>query len=109
MHDALGKPPFFLVDNRPIVPPMIIVASHEVAEQISRPSKDFPYSVTKSSSVDRIFDLIGPNSILLKQVKCLSYFGVVVTGAANTDISVTRMRNGSKCARGSTLGLPLST
>lgn len=69
MHEALGRPPFFLVDNRPIVPPMLIVASHEVAEQISRPSKDFPYSVTKSSSVDRIFDLIGPNSILLKQVE----------------------------------------
>lgn len=89
MHEALGKPPFFLVDNRPIVPPMIIVASHEVAEQISRPSKDFPYSVTKSSSVDRISDLIGPSSILLKQVNPLSCFAIVILRAAITDLSVS--------------------
>ncbi|KAG8425928.1 hypothetical protein J3459_008622 [Metarhizium acridum] len=56
-----------LLDNWPIVPPMVIVANHEVAEQISRPSADFPYSAMKSPSVDRIVDLIGPNSILFKQ------------------------------------------
>ncbi|KEY72659.1 hypothetical protein S7711_09159 [Stachybotrys chartarum IBT 7711] len=69
MHAALGKPPIMLVDNWPIVPPMVIVASHEVAEQVSRPSATFQYSALKSSSVDRIVDLIGPNSILLKQAE----------------------------------------
>ncbi|KAH0592277.1 hypothetical protein MHUMG1_10023 [Metarhizium humberi] len=56
-----------LLDNWPIVPPMVVVANHEVAEQVSRSSADFPYSVMKSPSVDHIVDLIGPNSILLKQ------------------------------------------
>lgn len=74
MHEELGKPPIMLVDNWPIVPPMVIVASHEVAEQISRPSKDFQYSAPKSRSVDRIMNLIGPNSILFKQVwLCLTF------------------------------------
>uniref|UniRef100_A0A1Y1MQQ1 Cytochrome P450 n=1 Tax=Photinus pyralis TaxID=7054 RepID=A0A1Y1MQQ1_PHOPY len=67
MHEALGKPPIMLLDNWPIVPPMVVVANHEVAEQVSRSSADFPYSVMKSPSVERIVDLIGPNSILLKQ------------------------------------------
>lgn len=72
MHQALGKPPIMLVDNWPIVPPMVIVASHEVAEQVSKPSNHFPqYSAPKSPSVDRIVDLIGPNSILSKQVGSL--------------------------------------
>lgn len=71
MHETLGKPPIMLVDNWPIVPPMVIVASHEVAEQISRSSKDFQYSAPKSPSVDRIMDLIGPNSILFKQVRLI--------------------------------------
>ncbi|KAI1455996.1 cytochrome P450 [Annulohypoxylon moriforme] len=67
MFEALGKPPIMLLDNWPVVPPMVIVASHEVAEQVSKPSNKFQYSAPKSPSVDRIVDLIGPNSILLKQ------------------------------------------
>ncbi|KAI0883929.1 cytochrome P450 [Annulohypoxylon maeteangense] len=67
MHRALGEPPIMLLDNWPIVPPMVIVASHDVAEQVSRPSTKFQFSAPKSSSVDRIVNLIGPNSILLKQ------------------------------------------
>lgn len=58
-----------LLDNWPVVPPMVVVTSHEVAEQVSKPSKYFPqYSAPKSPSVDRIVNLIGPNSILFKQV-----------------------------------------
>ncbi|KAF3769409.1 cytochrome P450 [Cryphonectria parasitica EP155] len=67
MHEALGKPDIFLVDNWPVVPPMAIVASHEVAEQVSHPSKLFQYSAPKSSSLDPIISLIGPKSILRKQ------------------------------------------
>ncbi|KAI1447778.1 cytochrome P450 [Annulohypoxylon stygium] len=54
MHRALGQPPIMLVDNWPIVPPMVVVASHDVAEQISKSSDKFQYSAPKSSSVDRI-------------------------------------------------------
>ncbi|KAG8157057.1 hypothetical protein KVR01_013047 [Diaporthe batatas] len=57
-----------LLDNWPVVPPMVVITSHEVAEQISKPSKYFPqYGVPKAPSVDRIVSLIGPNSILFKQ------------------------------------------
>lgn len=73
MHEALGKPQIMLVDNWPIVPPMVIIASHEIAEQVSRPSNTFPYSAPKSPSVDRIIDLVGPHSILLKQVGPIFY------------------------------------
>ncbi|KAJ0109374.1 hypothetical protein J7T55_000299 [Diaporthe amygdali] len=57
MHETLGKPPIMLVDNWPVVPPMVLIASHEVAEQVSRPSKHFPqYGTPKAPSVDRIND-----------------------------------------------------
>lgn len=73
MHEALGKPPIFVIDNWPVVPAMVIICDHEVAEQLTRPSSALPYSALKSPSVDRIVDLIGPNSILLKQVSELPY------------------------------------
>ncbi|KAI1385039.1 cytochrome P450 [Hypoxylon trugodes] len=41
MYRALGQPPVMLLDNWPIVPPMVIVASHQVAEQLSKPSQRF--------------------------------------------------------------------
>lgn len=101
MHAALGKPPIMLVDNWPIVPPMVIVASHEVAEQLSRPSATFQYSALKSSSVDRIVDLIGPNSILLKQVSdCLH---------REPTTNPSRQRTGSRSAGDSTPDLHPST
>ncbi|KAK8112203.1 cytochrome P450 monooxygenase [Apiospora kogelbergensis] len=56
-----------LVDNWPIVPPMAVIASHQVAEQISKPSNAFPYSAPKSWSLDHAKDLIGHKSILIKQ------------------------------------------
>ncbi|KAI1388507.1 cytochrome P450 [Hypoxylon trugodes] len=67
MRQALGQPPIMVVDNWPIVPPMVIIASHEVAEQVSKPSKEFQYSVPKSPSTTNLVNLIGPNSILNKQ------------------------------------------
>ncbi|KAK8032071.1 hypothetical protein PG990_001805 [Apiospora arundinis] len=69
MNRALGQPAIMLVDNWPVVPPMVVVASHHVAEQISKPSNTFPYSAPKSWSVDHIKPLIGHRSILLKQAR----------------------------------------
>ncbi|KAI9897401.1 hypothetical protein N3K66_007257 [Trichothecium roseum] len=69
IHEAVGKPPIFVLDNYPVVPAIVIVCSHEVAEQISRSSSVLPYGARKSSSLNHIVDLIGPNSILLKQVR----------------------------------------
>ncbi|KAK8137125.1 Cytochrome P450, partial [Apiospora sp. TS-2023a] len=67
MHRELGRPPFMLMNNWPLVPPMVVVASHQVAEQISKPTAKFPYSAMKSSSLSHVNDLIGHKSILLKQ------------------------------------------
>ncbi|KAK8085720.1 hypothetical protein PG997_006991 [Apiospora hydei] len=67
MNRALGDPPLMIVDNWPIFPTLAIIRSHEVAEQITKPSNRFPYSVPKSRSVERIVTLIGSKSILFKQ------------------------------------------
>ncbi|KAH8895510.1 cytochrome P450 [Thozetella sp. PMI_491] len=63
----LGNPPIFLLDLRPVAYPMCVVANHEVAEQISRSSKLFPWSTPKSPTVHSLVHLIGRRSILLKQ------------------------------------------
>uniref|UniRef100_A0A8H7NHQ4 Cytochrome P450 n=1 Tax=Bionectria ochroleuca TaxID=29856 RepID=A0A8H7NHQ4_BIOOC len=67
MHKDLGSPPVFLIDLRPISYPMAVVADHTVAEQISRPSKDFQYSVPKSPPNPSVGALIGPFSMLNHQ------------------------------------------
>ncbi|KAJ8112514.1 hypothetical protein ONZ43_g5377 [Nemania bipapillata] len=67
MHEALGRPPLMLLDNWPIVKPLAVVASHDVAEQVSQSSSLLKYSVPKAPTVERIADLFGHNSILLKQ------------------------------------------
>ncbi|KAK7953133.1 cytochrome P450 monooxygenase [Apiospora saccharicola] len=48
-------------------PPMVVIVSHQVAEQISKPTAKFPYSALKSSSLSHVNELIGHRSILLKQ------------------------------------------
>lgn len=67
MHVALGRPPLFLLDNWPIVRPLTVIADHEVAEQISQSSHSFKYSVPKAPTVERLVDVLGWNSLLLKQ------------------------------------------
>ncbi|KAI1112398.1 putative cytochrome P450 monooxygenase [Nemania sp. NC0429] len=67
MHEALGRPPLLLLDNWPIVNPLIVIASHELAEQVSQSSNQSKYSVPKAPTVERIADLFGHKSILLKQ------------------------------------------
>ncbi|KAK0638511.1 cytochrome P450 [Cercophora newfieldiana] len=67
MSEELGRPPVFLVDNRPVSWPMILIASHEAAEQITRASKLHPWSVPKSPSVGDIVHVIGSKSLLIKE------------------------------------------
>lgn len=59
----LGKPPIVLMDFRPICRPVVFIANHDIAEQISRPSNLFRTSVPK---VDMTYlrHVIGPKSIL---------------------------------------------
>ncbi|KAK3686206.1 cytochrome P450 [Podospora appendiculata] len=67
MSDDLGNPPLFLVDLRPVNHAMAIVTSHEVAEQFSRASKLFPWSVPKSPTINSFVHLVGRNSILTRE------------------------------------------
>jgi hypothetical protein len=69
MNEALGRPPIMFADFRPLGPPMIIIRSHEVAEQISKAHKSLPYSLPKSPIVyDHLIHVAGPTSILSAKV-----------------------------------------
>jgi cytochrome P450 len=50
-----GQPGFLFLDLRPVVQPMLLVCSHEIAEQVTRPTKTQPYSVTKSPTLGATF------------------------------------------------------
>ena len=64
MHDILGRPSLMLVDLRPVNRPMVLVSSHEIAEQVSKASKAFPTSTPKTD-LSYLLHLTGPTSILL--------------------------------------------
>lgn len=65
---SMGRPPVMLVDLRPVNPPMILVPSHGIAEQISKQSALFPLSTPKSPTWTHMIPLIGETSILGKEV-----------------------------------------
>jgi hypothetical protein len=56
------------VDLRPTMRGMIVVASHGIAEQLSRSTRMFPYSVTKSPTMSGIEQLIGKKSLITAEV-----------------------------------------
>ncbi|KAI0024607.1 cytochrome P450 [Xylariomycetidae sp. FL0641] len=65
MNEALGRPPLMLADLRPFGPAMVVVRSHEVAEQISRASRQFPHSLPKMPEVfNHMIHVTGPTAIL---------------------------------------------
>lgn len=65
MNKALGCPPIMFADLRPFGNPIVVVRSHEVAEQISKASKTFPYSLPKMPNVyEHMFHITGRRSIL---------------------------------------------
>lgn len=68
IHKDIGSPPFFMLDMRPINPPTVVIANYELAEQLSKPSKGFPYSVHKAPTTVRMIPLIGSKAIFFHQV-----------------------------------------
>ncbi|RAH49986.1 cytochrome P450 [Aspergillus brunneoviolaceus CBS 621.78] len=60
----LNHPPLFVLDLRPVQYPLCVIGDHEVAEQISRSSKEYPYSMTKSPTIKDLHSLIGMGSII---------------------------------------------
>ena len=65
-------------DLRPVNYPMVIVNSHEVAEQISRVSKQFAWSAPKSPTMNALVRVIGRESILTRQVGVHNIFSNTV-------------------------------
>lgn len=63
MLETLGNPPLMFVDLRPVNRPMVLIRSHEIAEQVSKPSALFPYSVPKAN-LNYLNYVIGTTSIL---------------------------------------------
>ncbi|RAH60890.1 cytochrome P450 monooxygenase [Aspergillus piperis CBS 112811] len=67
IQEHLGNPPLILYDLRPVQFRLCVVGSHEVAEQIARSSKSFPYSMKKSPTMGALEPLLGPHSIITQQ------------------------------------------
>ncbi|VUC24471.1 unnamed protein product [Clonostachys rosea] len=67
IHKDIGSPPFYILDMRPVNPPTVVIASHEVAEQLSRPSKGFPYSVHRAPTAERMIPILGSKAIFFHQ------------------------------------------
>jgi len=65
--EELGQPDLFLLDTAPIHR-MIIVCSPTIAEQITKVSSQYPYSVPKTWTVKDILPLVGKKSILNSEV-----------------------------------------
>jgi hypothetical protein len=106
---ALGNPPLVFFDLWPVSYPMVVITSHEVAEQISRVSKTFPWSTPKSPSMRGLVSLVGPESIITKQVgfcSVLHYFSSTYSLLSTDDNVSTRI--GSNSASASTRALPRS-
>ncbi|KAF9895176.1 hypothetical protein FE257_000078 [Aspergillus nanangensis] len=64
MRKSLGNPPLFILDLRPVQPPLAVICRHEIAEQISKGSRDFPYSLPKSPTFSHLKPLLGRGSMI---------------------------------------------
>ncbi|KAF3006162.1 hypothetical protein E8E14_008051 [Neopestalotiopsis sp. 37M] len=67
MWTTLGRPPVMLADLRPVSDPMLLVTNHSIAEQISKPTQQLPFSTPKSPTWTHMIPIIGSTSILGKE------------------------------------------
>ncbi|RAL00327.1 cytochrome P450 [Aspergillus ibericus CBS 121593] len=67
IQEHLGNPPLVLYDLRPLQRPLCVVRDHEVAEQVSRNTKNFPYSMGKSPWMKTLEPLLGSYSIITSE------------------------------------------
>ncbi|RYP16986.1 hypothetical protein DL765_004828 [Monosporascus sp. GIB2] len=65
---AHGSPDYIFFDTRPAQRPLALIASHELAEQITKSTKQQPYSTTKSPTIQEgIGPLVGKFSLLSEE------------------------------------------
>ncbi|KAF2624310.1 cytochrome P450 52A12 [Macroventuria anomochaeta] len=60
-----GRPEFMHFDFRPVQHPVLLVTTHELAEQFTKTTKSHPYSITKSPTIQGEYGaLVGKRSML---------------------------------------------
>lgn len=63
-----NRPDFMYFDFRPVQYPLLLVTSHEIAEQLTRTTKSHPYSIRKSPTIQGEYGaLVGKRSILTEE------------------------------------------
>ncbi|KAF2104605.1 cytochrome P450 52A11 [Rhizodiscina lignyota] len=62
-----GSPPLIFLDMRPVHYNVVVIRSHIIAEQLSRVSKNYPYSTPKSPTMGDLQPIIGEHSIISAQ------------------------------------------
>jgi cytochrome P450 len=68
MHASIGDPSVMFIDFRPFSHPGLLIRSHDVAEQLSRGSKLYPWSVPKyATQHGQMVPVIGKHSIITKE------------------------------------------
>lgn len=68
IYEDLGKPDIFVLDTAPIFR-LLVICSPMIAEQVSKASPRYPYSVPKSWTIADIMPLIGKQSIISSEVR----------------------------------------
>jgi hypothetical protein len=77
--EDLGQPDLYLIDTAPIFR-MLVICSPTIAEQITKASSQYPYSVPKSWTVKDLLPLVGKTSIISSEVSIRTFpRGVTLT------------------------------
>ena len=71
--EKLNFPPVLLVDWRPIEKfPILFILDNDVAEQVTRPSKNYTTSMPKHPAIQQLAPLVGARSLVTTDVSRLS-------------------------------------
>lgn len=92
IRESIGDPAAFFLDLRPLHPPLAVICNHEVAEQITKSSKKFPYGLDKSPSLGPYKPLLGDNSIIVSAVGVLTSLELIASNVLNMSLGA---RSGS--------------
>ncbi|KAF5496836.1 putative sterigmatocystin biosynthesis P450 monooxygenase stcS [Colletotrichum siamense] len=64
LMEQAGNPPVLFIDFWPLNEPMLLIRNHDVAEQVSKQSQLWPYSLPKSPSFKEYLPLVGDHSLI---------------------------------------------
>lgn len=91
----LNFPPVLLCDMRPVEKFLILfVLDNEIAEQVTRPSKQYTMSMPKHPSIQQLAPLVGARSLVTTDVSLASSMRSHIRKMRSNDILRTRVTNG---------------